>query len=246
MSGKSFPYYMIRSPLGFLFNHYEYRNSILLNVIIQQTLVEAGHKIDQQLAQNPVLGNQALHDKWSYIQVKHKYILSFVPHQRKLTYDDISTIIPLISTWATQYAGVQCDFDIWIPPGTSTQRKLGTEHLAHVAYVKSIGTTDNGMSQSLKRKFPSLTVIPPTIPAGTAPSTFPYHMTPENSLGLVFNNYNFSPEDNDVIKEALTEATQEYNQEVAETPTLANQTLDVSWEYEHNLHTFSSTQQIRR
>ena len=139
MPGESFPYYITpsplisRSPLGFLFIHYEYRHSILRNDIIEQTLVEAGHKINKQLAQNSMLENQALGDKWIYIQEKHKYMLDFTSNKGEMTYGDISTIIPVISTWATQYAGVECNFNIWVWLGMSTQRKLGTGHLSLVA-----------------------------------------------------------------------------------------------------------------
>lgn len=65
---------------------------------------------------------------------------------------------------------------------------------------------------------------------------FPYHMTPDNSLGLVFNHYDLSPLDNDVIEEALVEATNRYDREIAGDPTLANQTLDRQWQYDHNPH----------
>ncbi|KAL8749590.1 MAG: hypothetical protein Q9199_007594, partial [Rusavskia elegans] len=155
MPGEDFPYYITRSPyksyspLGFLFKHYDHRNSSLPNDIIQQTLVEAGHKIEEQLIQNPILENQTLDDKWLYIQEEQNNL--------------------------------------------------------------------------------------PNMPGGYG-FTFPYHMTPDNSLGLVFNHYDLSPFDNDVIEEALVEATNRYDREIAGDPTLANQTLDRQWQYDHNPH----------
>ncbi|KAL8941791.1 MAG: hypothetical protein Q9216_002029 [Gyalolechia sp. 2 TL-2023] len=103
MPGESFLYHVTRSPLGLLFNNYDYRSSMLLNDIIQQTLVEAGHKINQQLAQNPALRDQAVDHNWFYFQEEHRPVLNFTPDSPDMTYGNILIIIPLISTWATKH-----------------------------------------------------------------------------------------------------------------------------------------------
>ncbi|KAL8756901.1 MAG: hypothetical protein Q9184_004351 [Pyrenodesmia sp. 2 TL-2023] len=125
----TFPYHMTRSPLGLIFSNYEYSYSVLLNDIIQRTLIEAAQKINHQLASNPNLAHQALDDEWAYVQEEHDYLLRFVPDVPEMTYGDILTIFPVMTTWTTQYAGVECDFAIWASPGMSAQRKLGIEHL---------------------------------------------------------------------------------------------------------------------
>ena len=129
MPDFTFPYHMTRSRLGLNFTNYEYNFSLLRNGIIEQTLKEATQKINSQLASNPDLANQAVDDDWVYVQEEHDYLLRFEPDIPEMTYGDIPSIIPLLSTWAVQYTGVDCDFDIWAWPGTSAQRKLGIGHI---------------------------------------------------------------------------------------------------------------------
>ncbi|KAL8705364.1 MAG: hypothetical protein Q9201_001520 [Fulgogasparrea decipioides] len=189
---------MTRSPVGLIFSNYGYAHSSLSNDIIEQTLIEAAQKINHQLASKPTLANQALDDEWVHVQEEHGYLLRFVPDIPKMTYGDIPTIIPVISTWATQYAGAECDFEIWARPGTSTQRKLGIGHL-HIASK---------------------------LPMMPGP-TFPYRMTPNEPLGLIFKYYDYvSTFDNDIIEETFAEAAHQIDQEIAHNPVLANQTLD--------------------
>ncbi|KAI4176464.1 MAG: hypothetical protein LQ343_001000 [Gyalolechia ehrenbergii] len=197
---------MTRSSLGLIFSNYEYSYSVLHNNIIVQTLIEAAQKINQQLASNPNLANQALDDEWVYVQEEHEYQLGFVPDTPKMTYGNIPIIIPVISTWATQFAGTECDFEIWAWPGMSAQRKLGKGHLR------------------LAFNFPKM-----------PGQTFPYHMTPDKPLGLIFNHYDYlSTFDNYDILQTLVGAAHEIDQEIAPNPTLANQTLDHGWSYEHD------------
>ncbi|KAL8837309.1 MAG: hypothetical protein Q9170_002566 [Blastenia crenularia] len=199
---------MTHSPLGFIFSNYEYRYQFLFNDIIQQTLVEAGQKIDHQLENNPALANQALDDEWFYIQEAEEYLLGFIPNEPEMTYGDIPTIIPLISTWATQYAGVECEFEIWVWPGTSTQRKLGRGALL------------------LAPKLPKM--------PGDRDATFPYHMDPDKPLGLIFTHYDYgSTFDNKDIEQLLAGARREYDRKVERDPALVNQTFD-GWQYDHN------------
>ena len=133
MPDFTLPYHMTRGPLGLVFSNYEYNFSNLENDIIGQTLIEAAQKINSQLASNHTLAKQALAQKWVYVQQEHGYLLDFVPEIPKMTYGDIPTIIPVMSKWATKYAGVDCDFEIWARPGTSTQQKLGVGHLRLVS-----------------------------------------------------------------------------------------------------------------
>ncbi|KAL8916864.1 MAG: hypothetical protein Q9208_008296 [Pyrenodesmia sp. 3 TL-2023] len=196
---------MTRSPLGLIFSNYEYSYSILINDILEQTLLEAAQEINRQLATDPNLANQALADQWVFVQEKHKYLIELVPDIPEMTYGDLPIIILVISTWATQYRGVECDFEIWAWPGTSAQRKLGTGHVR-------------------------LATKPPKMPAGT----FPYHMTPDKPLGLLFNHYDYlSTFDNDIIEQVFVEAANKINQEIAPNPALANETLNIGWGYDH-------------
>ncbi|KAL8855378.1 MAG: hypothetical protein Q9178_007975 [Gyalolechia marmorata] len=65
--------------------------------------------------------------------------------------------------------------------------------------------------------------------------TFPYHMTPDKLLGLIFTHYDYgSTFDNEDIEQALVGAAHQIDQEITDNPTLANQTLDLDWAYEHN------------
>ncbi|KAL8725288.1 MAG: hypothetical protein Q9181_006466 [Wetmoreana brouardii] len=209
---------MTRSPLGFIFKNYVYRYSILLNDIIEQTLVEAAQKIERQLANNPTLENQALDDEWFYIQDEHEYMLGFTPNEPEMTYGGILTIIPLISTWATQYACVETDFEIYSLP---RERDPGTYR-------------GDGWEQEEKLKpvkHSKLPKMPGDDPIG---STFPYHMTPDHPLGLIFNHYDYlSTFDNKDIEQLLAGATRQYDREIQQNPALVNETLD-GWGYEHN------------
>ncbi|KAL8954003.1 MAG: hypothetical protein Q9222_000164 [Ikaeria aurantiellina] len=64
--------------------------------------------------------------------------------------------------------------------------------------------------------------------------TFPYHMTPNSPLGLVFAHYDYaSTFDNDIIERTFMEAAHQIDQELADDPILANQTLDLEWFYQH-------------
>ncbi|KAL8776217.1 MAG: hypothetical protein Q9213_008353 [Squamulea squamosa] len=189
---------MTRSPLGLLFSNYEYRYSNLLNDIIERTLIEAAQQINHQIASKPTLAKQALDDEWVHVQEEHGYLLRFVPDIPKMTYGDIPTIIPVITTWATQYTGVECDFEIWARPGMSTQRRLGKLKVQHSKLPKMPGPT------------------------------FPYRMTPNEPLGLIFTHYDYlSTFDNDIIEQTFTEAARQVDQEISHNPVLANQTVDL-------------------
>ncbi|KAL9010900.1 MAG: hypothetical protein Q9173_004206 [Seirophora scorigena] len=87
-------YHIIRSRLGLLFSNYEYNYSNLRNTIIEQTLMEAAQKINDQLASDPNLANQALDGKLVYVQEEHEYMLELFPDTPKMTYGDILLIIP--------------------------------------------------------------------------------------------------------------------------------------------------------
>ncbi|KAL8866417.1 MAG: hypothetical protein Q9174_006316, partial [Haloplaca sp. 1 TL-2023] len=66
-------------------------------------------------------------------------------------------------------------------------------------------------------------------------STFPYHMTPNDPLGLIFRNYEPSAfENNEVLEQAFAAAKLDYDGMIAGDATLANRTLDVGWDYEFN------------
>ena len=66
--------------------------------------------------------------------------------------------------------------------------------------------------------------------------TFPYRMTPNEPLGLIFNHYDYGVTfDNDIIEQTFIEAAHEINREIAQSPSLANQTMDVGWAYDHDL-----------
>ncbi|KAL8707617.1 MAG: hypothetical protein Q9220_007404 [cf. Caloplaca sp. 1 TL-2023] len=120
---------MRRSPLGLIFTNYDYIHPLLPNTLIEQTLLEAARRINDQLNGNPSLANLALNDKWFYMQQKYEYLLILAPDKPELTYGDVPTIISVLSTWAMQYRGLECDFEIWARPGTGTQRKLGDGRL---------------------------------------------------------------------------------------------------------------------
>ncbi|KAI4172281.1 MAG: hypothetical protein LQ346_008633 [Caloplaca aetnensis] len=127
-------YHMTRSPIGLIFSNYEYFHFALRNQVIEQTVREAAQKINYQLVWNPDLAHQTLNDEWTYAQEEHGYLLRLVPDIPDMTYGDIPIILAVISTWATQYAGVECDIEIWARPGTSAQRKLGIGQLTLASY----------------------------------------------------------------------------------------------------------------
>ncbi|KAL8718377.1 MAG: hypothetical protein Q9225_004479 [Loekoesia sp. 1 TL-2023] len=57
--------------------------------------------------------------------------------------------------------------------------------------------------------------------------TFPYRITPDKPLGLIFTHYDYlSTFDNDIIEQTFTEAAHQIDQEIAHNPVLANQTID--------------------
>ncbi|KAI4091900.1 MAG: hypothetical protein LQ344_003857 [Seirophora lacunosa] len=76
---------MTHSRLGLFFSNYEYNFSNLRNTIIEQALTEAARKINDQLASNPDLANQALDGKWVYLLEEHEYLLELFPDIPKMT-----------------------------------------------------------------------------------------------------------------------------------------------------------------
>ncbi|KAI4187130.1 MAG: hypothetical protein LQ348_004137 [Seirophora lacunosa] len=151
---------MTHSRLGLFFSNYEYNFSNLRNTIIEQTLMEAAQKINDQLASNPDLANQALDGKWVYLLEEQEYLLELFPDIPKMT-------------------------------------------------------------------------KPPKMPGGRG-GTFSYNMTPDKPFGLIFSHYDYlSTFDNDVIEQTFAEATDQIYRELAPDPALANQTVNVGWEYSH-------------
>ncbi|KAL6716095.1 hypothetical protein ACLMJK_005661 [Lecanora helva] len=210
MPDFTFAYHMTDSHIGFDFTNYEYSYSRLRNDFIQQTLKEAAQKITKQLDKVPLLSNQAVKADWIYLQAPHEITLKFVPNVPKMTYGDIRPIIALLSLWATQYKGSEVDFDIWAYPGTSNNRKLGT------GYV---------LDATRQPKMP-----------GPRWTTFPYHMTPSNPLGLIFNHYDYlSTFDNDIISLTFEEASLQINKTLSLSPALEHQPVPNGWHYSHQL-----------
>ncbi len=129
MPDSTLPYHMTSSRFGLVFCGYEFHYVALRNDFIEQTVIEAARKINQQLASNPNLANQALENQWVYVQEDYKYLLRFVPEDMEMTYGDIPIVLAVVSTWARQYAGAECFFRIWAWPGTSARREIGLGHL---------------------------------------------------------------------------------------------------------------------
>ncbi|KAI4282428.1 MAG: hypothetical protein L6R38_002930 [Xanthoria sp. 2 TBL-2021] len=103
-------------PLGLIFTHYDYL-STFDNNIIEQTLVEAAHQINQEIAPTPALANQTLDLKWTsehHLQDESEdyYWLSLHPDVPAMTYGDIPSVIAVFATRATQYRTVETYFEI--------------------------------------------------------------------------------------------------------------------------------------
>lgn len=64
--------------------------------------------------------------------------------------------------------------------------------------------------------------------------TFPFYMSPDHPLGLIFDHYDYgSTFDNDDIQQLLTGAWHAIGNALAANPSLANEPCH-GWDYEHN------------
>ncbi|KAI4172282.1 MAG: hypothetical protein LQ346_008634 [Caloplaca aetnensis] len=131
----SFPYHMTADkPFGLIFTNYNYLDTFD-NDIIEETFVEATHKINREIASNPALANETLNGQWDYDHPRPEepedyYWLTLNPDvPAMMTYGDIPTVLAVLSAWATQYRTVETDFEIWVRPGTGEQRRLGSGFL---------------------------------------------------------------------------------------------------------------------
>ncbi|KAL9054033.1 MAG: hypothetical protein Q9206_003698 [Seirophora lacunosa] len=135
--GGTFSYNMTPDkPFGLIFSHYDYL-STFDNDVIEQTFAEATDQIYRELAPDPALANQTVNVGWEYSHLiqgtdDDYYHLSLFTDGPSMTYGDIPVLLAVLETWAREYRTVECDFEIFVRPGTEAQRRFGNGLLMFV------------------------------------------------------------------------------------------------------------------
>ena len=127
MPPEPFRYHMTRSALGLVFTGYSF-TAPLRNPDVQALIVKAARKIDDQIANDPHLAIEVLVEPSTTLSADREIFLQIEPKSTRMTYGDLSALMPLLIAWAEVYESHECDFDIWALPGTALERRLGTGH----------------------------------------------------------------------------------------------------------------------
>lgn len=135
---STFPYHMTpNNPFGLVFNHYDYLDTFD-NDVIQLTLEEAAHKIDEEISANPAVEHQLLPHGFDYSHpVPPEFEDAYWVNVgwwggSTMTYGETRDLFALLRLWAHQWRTVGTSFEIWKWPGTVGQSMVGSGDLMFV------------------------------------------------------------------------------------------------------------------
>ncbi|KAL8708423.1 MAG: hypothetical protein Q9220_006713 [cf. Caloplaca sp. 1 TL-2023] len=131
MRGQRMPYHMTHSSMGLVFYDYDYRYTLgIEREVLEELIAQAAISVATSISHNPALANTRIQQTETFWQHEDEGVaLAIGPPMPEITWGELQSVFPLLSGWASEWKGIECDWEIWVWPGTpATTRKLGIGH----------------------------------------------------------------------------------------------------------------------